>query len=79
MGKLAPRTENPVPEIAAEVMVNGALPLELTVTDFVTAVPTAILPKGIEVELRVTAGVAAFSCNERVLDVVPELAVSETD
>ena len=40
----------------------GTVPLEVTVTDFVTAVPTDTLPNGSEVALRVRADVAAFNC-----------------
>jgi hypothetical protein len=58
-GKLPPRIENPVPEIEAELIVTATLPLEVTVTDFVTAVPTETLPKAREVALRLTAGVTA--------------------
>jgi hypothetical protein len=63
MGKFPPETEKPVPEIESELMVTAAVPLEVAVTDFVTAVPTATLPNDREVELRLNAGTAAFSCS----------------
>jgi len=78
-GKLVPRSEKPVPEIEAELTVNGAAPLEVIVTDIVTAVPTATLPKGRDGTLRVKAGAAAFSCNETVFELLPDVAVSVTD
>jgi hypothetical protein len=61
VGKLPPDTENPVPEIESELMVTAAVPLEVTVTDCETAVPTVMLPNDNEVELRVRAGTAALS------------------
>jgi hypothetical protein len=60
-GRFPPETENPVPVVESELIVTAAVPLEVTVTDFVTAVPTATLPKSSEVAFRVSAGVAAFS------------------
>lgn len=39
-GKFPPETEKPVPEIESELMVTAAVPLEVTVTDLDTAVPT---------------------------------------
>jgi hypothetical protein len=60
-GKLPPETENPVPVIASELIVTDAVPLEVTVTDFVTAVPTATLPNDNVVAFKVNAGVEAFS------------------
>jgi hypothetical protein len=65
-GKLPPETENPVPVVEAELIVTATVPLEVTVTDFVTAVPTETLPNDSDVELRLNAGVAAFSCIAKV-------------
>jgi hypothetical protein len=62
-GKLPPETENPAPEIESELMVTAAVPLEVTVTDLATAVPTDTLPNVSDVAFRVSAGVAAFSCS----------------
>ena len=39
-GKLPPDTEKPLPEMESALMDTGALPFEVKVTDFVTAVPT---------------------------------------
>jgi hypothetical protein len=61
-GKLPPETENPVPEIESELMVTAAVPLEVTVNDFVTAVPTETLPNASDVALKLNAGTAAFNC-----------------
>jgi hypothetical protein len=61
-GKVAPETEKPVPETESELMVTAIVPLEVAVTDFVTAVPTATLPNDREVALRLNVGTAAFSC-----------------
>ena len=62
-GKFPPDTENPVPEIESEFSVTATLPFEVTVTDFVTAVPTETLPNASELVLRLIAGTAAFKVN----------------
>ena len=61
-GKVPPETEKPVPEIESELTVTATVPLEVAVTDFVTAVPTVTLPNDREVALRLKAGTAAFNC-----------------
>ena len=55
-GKFPPVTENPVPEIESALMVTGAEPLEVKVTDLVTTVPTETLPKESEVALALSVG-----------------------
>ena len=59
--------------------VAATVPLEVTVTDFVTAVPTATLPNDRDVALKLNAGVAAFSCRATAREVLPVVAVSVTD
>lgn len=61
VGKLPPETENPVPDIESELIFTGTLPLEVTVTDLVAAVPNETLPKSSEVVLKLTCGPTAFS------------------
>lgn len=78
-GKLPPETVKPVPVVESELIVTAAVPLEVTVTDFVTAVPTATLPKDSDVALRLSAAVAAFSCRETDFEVLPVEAVSVAD
>jgi hypothetical protein len=68
VGKLPPETENPVPVIESELIVTATVPLEVTVTDFVTAVFTETLPNDSELALRLNAGAAAFSCRAKVRD-----------
>jgi hypothetical protein len=60
-GKLPPATLNPVPEIESELLVTGSEPLEVTVIDFDTDVPTATFPKASDMVLRVNAGAATLS------------------
>jgi hypothetical protein len=60
-GRLPPDTENPVPVIKSELMVTGAVPLEVTVTDLVTALPTATFPNDKDAALTLKEGTAAFS------------------
>ena len=67
-GKFPPVTENPVPEIESELIVTGAVPLEVSVTDFVTAAPTVTLPNASELALALNTGVAAFSCSAKLFD-----------
>ena len=74
-GKFPPETVKPVPEIVSELIVTATVPVDVTVTDFVTAVPTATLPNDREVALGLNVGVAAFSCSEKLFDELFSLAV----
>ena len=56
------------------MIVTAAVPVEVTVTDFVTAVPTETLPNANEVALRLRAGVAALSCIAKLFDDASALA-----
>ena len=78
-GKLPPETEKPVPEIESELRLTATVPLEVTVTDLVTAVPTATLPNESEVAFRLRAAVAALSCTATDRAVLPVVAVRVTD
>ena len=55
-GRLAPETENPVPAIEPDLIVTAEVPVDVTVTDFDAAVPTAMFPKFRFDVLRVNAG-----------------------
>lgn len=82
-GKLPPETVKPVPEIESALIETAVLPLEVSVTDFVTAVPTDTLPNASEVELRLSDGVPMaelepLSLIEAVFDVDPCVAVRVT-
>ena len=59
-GKLPPDTENPFPVIVPDLIVTGAVPLEVSVTDLVADVPTSIFPKSNEEVLRLRPGADAF-------------------
>ena len=63
-GRLPPVTENPDPEIASELMVTAAVPLEVTVTDCETVVPTLTFPNASELALRLSAGVPVEGWSE---------------
>jgi hypothetical protein len=83
-GKLPPDTENPEPEIESTLIDTGAVPLDVTVTDFVTAVPTETLPNANDEALRLSDGVPTdeldpLSLMIVVFDVDPCVAVSVTD
>ncbi len=75
-GKPPPETENPVPVIESELILTAIVPLEVRITDFVTAVPTETLPNDSDVALRFNAGVAAFSCIAKVRDEALVLAAN---
>ena len=74
-----PVAPNREPATEIEEMVTGAVPVEVRVTDCVAVLPTAILPNDTDVVLRVRAGVAALSCRESALEVLPVVAVSVAD
>ena len=77
-GKVAPDTVKPVPLSVAELMVTGAVPVELNVTGSVEAVFTVTLPNVRLVGLTVNVGNAAFSCKAKLLETLPALAVRVT-
>lgn len=57
------------------LIVTAAVPLDVIVTDLLTAVPTETLPKAKELALRLSDGVAAFSCMAKLLDELLAVAV----
>jgi hypothetical protein len=75
-GRLTAEAEKPLPVTAMELTVTGAVPVEFRVTVWVVAWLMTTAPKAMVVALRLKAGVAAFSCSERVFEVVPVAAVS---
>ena len=56
-------------------MFTATVPLEVTVMDFETAVPTETFPNASEVTFSVNAGVAAFNCSATLFEDEFELAV----
>jgi hypothetical protein len=60
-GKLPPDTENPFPEIELDLIVTGAVPVDVRVTDLLTAVPTETLPNASEDVLRLKAAADGFN------------------
>src|SRR5437868_10052831 len=61
--------------MASELIVTATVPLEVTVTDLVTAVPTETFPNASDVALTLRAGTAALSCTAKLFD--EALAVAE--
>ena len=55
-GSPPPKMEKPLPEIAWDLMATAAEPLDVSVTDFVTAVPSETLPKASEDVLKLRVG-----------------------
>jgi len=58
----------PAPLMDAALIVTGIVPVDVKVTVWLPVEPTATLPKVRLEELAVSAGVAAFSCTEAVLE-----------
>ncbi len=78
-GKVAPDIVNPVPVNFAELMVTGAVPLEVSVTGSVEGVFSVTLPNATLAGLMVNVGTAAFNCRAKVFATPPVLAVRVTD
>ena len=77
-GKVAPDMVKPVPLNPAELMVTGAVPVEVNVNGSVDAVFTVTLPNARLAGLTVNVGTAAFNCRAKLLETPPALAVSVT-
>jgi len=82
-GKLPPETEKSVPEMESALIETGAVPFDVRVTDFVTAVPTATFPNESEEVLRLREGVPVegvdpLSVSEVVFELDPWVAVRVT-
>lgn len=78
-GSAAPDIVYPVPVNVAALMVTGAVPVDVSVMDFVVGVLSFTLPKAILVALRLSVGVTAFSCKTKVLEAPFVDAVNVTD
>jgi len=71
-GKVAPENVKPVPVRVAELTVTAVLPLEVSDTDWVAAVPTGSSPKFRLVLLNVSTGFGETPVPERLTeDVLP--------
>jgi hypothetical protein len=77
-GKVAPDIVKPVPVNVAELMVTGAVPVEVSVTGSVDGVFTVTLPNARLAGLMVNVGTPAFNCRAKVLEMPPALAVRVT-
>jgi len=77
-GKLAPESEKPAPVSVAELTVTGAVPVDVKVTDCVATVPSSTLPNATLLALMVKVGTAAFSFRTKLLEMLPDVAVSVT-
>jgi len=78
---VAPDIEKPVPPNVPELIVTGAVPVEVNVTGSVVGVFTVTLPNGRLAGLIVNVDTApdAFSCRAKLLETPPSLAFSVTD
>jgi hypothetical protein len=59
--------------------VTAAVPADVKVTDFVTAVLRTTLPKEREVALTLNVGTAAFNWSAKPFETPPAFAVTDTD
>jgi hypothetical protein len=67
---------NPVPLTVAPLIVKGAVPVEVKVSDFVVAVLSVTLPKTRLVVLTLSVGTEAFNCSAKLFVTPVELAVN---
>lgn len=74
-GKVTPEMEKPAPLTVAELIVNGPVPLEVSMTVCVVGVLTDTFPKLTVDVLTPNVGIDAFSCIAKVLETPPALAV----
>jgi hypothetical protein len=77
-GKPIPDIEKPTPASAAELIVTGAVPVDVKVRDCVADVFTITLPKAMLFALMLSVGTAAFNCRVNLFEIPPELAVRVT-
>src|SRR5580698_1189413 len=77
-GKVAPDIVKPVPLNDAELIVTGAVPVEVNITGSAEGVLTVTLPKARLSGLIVNVGTAAFNCRAKVFETPPALAVRVT-
>lgn len=74
-GNVTPASEKLVPVNIAELMVTGAVPVDVKVTDCVAVEFTSTLPNGTLVTLMLSVGTAAFNCRAKPSETPPALAV----
>ena len=77
-GNVAPDIVKPAPVSAAELIVTGAVPVDVNVTGWVDGVSSGILPKATLAGLMLSVGTLAFSCRVRLWATPPPVAVSTT-
>jgi hypothetical protein len=75
-GKETPDIVNPVPLTDPALMVMGAVPVDVIVTDCVAGVFSVTVPKATLLLPNVSVGVVAFSARAKVFVTPPEVAVS---
>ena len=75
MGNVTPEALKPAPLTAAALTVTGAVPVEDRITDCVAGVLRFTFPNATFVALMLSEGTPAPSCSEKVIAVLPALAV----
>jgi hypothetical protein len=77
-GNADPDNVKLAPVSVAPLILTGAVPVEVKVTDCVADVLTTTLPNATLVALMLSASIAALSCREKLLNTLPALAVIVT-
>jgi hypothetical protein len=75
-GRLAAVSTKPVPVSVAELTVKGAVPVDLSVTDWVVTLFTTTLPKARLLVFNAKVGVVGFNCTANVFETLLADAVS---
>ena len=75
---MTPVIVKPGPASVAELITTGRAPVDVIVTDCVTAVSTKTLPNAKLAALRLSVGSAALNCKTRLLETPPALALRFT-
>jgi hypothetical protein len=76
IGNVAPASLNPAPLTDPALIVTGAVPVDVIVTDCVAGVFRLTVPKPTLVLPKVNVGVVAFSVSANVFEIPPAVAVS---
>lgn len=78
MGSAGAENVKPMPVCVIPLIVTGAVPVEVKVIDFVVGVLTTTLPNATLAGLMLSASMVVFSCNVKLVNMLPTLAVIVT-
>lgn len=78
VGKVTPEIVNPTPETAPVLIVTEAVPVDVSVTDWVEGVFKSTFPKAMLLALTPSDAAPTFSCRAKVVEIPPKFAVRVT-